>query len=139
MSHRILVSLVTLLLTLASDGLAASQQHIEKKAKTAPQRSEQNVSRNAGASELASQGASGSEATNRETSSLDVAKTFIVEPFADLFTGTLSAAIPLQTPPGRRGVEPHLALEYRSSNGNGWVGVGWAPQLSPTECRGKSS
>lgn len=43
----------------------------------------------------------------------------------DLFTGTAAASIPLDLPYGRHGLQPHLALTYRSINTDGPVGVGW--------------
>ena len=50
----------------------------------------------------------------------------LIESFQpDLFTGRASMAIPIVVPPGRRGVQPSLALAYSSSTRNGWVGVGW--------------
>lgn len=42
--------------------------------------------------------------------------------------GEATYSYPLWTPPGRRGIEPSLALQYGSRNSNGIVGVGW--QLS---------
>jgi len=51
----------------------------------------------------------------------------------DLFTGTMSYAIPIEVPSGRHGMEPRIALSYRSSSGNGWVGVGWELELGSVE------
>jgi RHS repeat-associated protein len=51
--------------------------------------------------------------------------------------GAAQISIPLLVPPGRRGVQPNLALTYSSRMGNGPLGVGW--QLSGlstiTTCR----
>ena len=44
---------------------------------------------------------------------------------ADLFTGRFNYRIPIEVPPGRQGSEPAIALQYNSSGGNGWCGVGW--------------
>jgi len=40
-------------------------------------------------------------------------------------SGAFTYRIPIEVPPGRAGVEPHLALNYSSANGNGLLGVGW--------------
>ena len=54
-------------------------------------------------------------------------------PLPDLFTGTMSYNIPLEVPAGRKGVDPGLALTYRSSNGDGWLGVGWELEMGAIE------
>ena len=41
-------------------------------------------------------------------------------------TGAATYRIPLWTPPGRNGIEPHLALSYGSEKSEGLVGVGWS-------------
>lgn len=51
----------------------------------------------------------------------------------DLFTGTMSYSIPIEVPPGRKGMDPGLALTYRSSNGNGVVGMGWEMEVGAIE------
>jgi RHS repeat-associated protein len=42
--------------------------------------------------------------------------------------GAFSYQIPLTLPPGRAGLEPHLALQYNSRSGSGDLGVGWGLQ-----------
>ncbi len=39
--------------------------------------------------------------------------------------GTATLEYPITVPPGRLGMEPHIALTYDSSRGNGPLGVGW--------------
>jgi RHS repeat-associated protein len=51
----------------------------------------------------------------------------------DLFTGTMSYSIPIEVPEGRHGMSPGLSLDYRSNNGNGWVGVGWELEVGAIE------
>ena len=44
----------------------------------------------------------------------------------DLFTGRATTSIPIAVPPGRKGVQPSLALAYSSSSRNSPLGVGWS-------------
>lgn len=46
----------------------------------------------------------------------------------DLFTGTLTMEVYLDLPQGRAGLQPNINPRYRSSNGNGYMGWGWAFQ-----------
>jgi RHS repeat-associated protein len=40
-------------------------------------------------------------------------------------TGAAFASIPIIVPPGRKGIEPKISLQYNSIFQNGWVGIGW--------------
>ena len=51
----------------------------------------------------------------------------------DLFTGRAGTAIPITVPPGRKGIQPSLAVSYSSANRNGWIGVGWSLDLGYIE------
>ena len=51
----------------------------------------------------------------------------------DLFTGAMSYSVPIQVPPGRKGMQPSLALTYNSNNRNGWLGVGWELEVGSIE------
>ncbi len=44
----------------------------------------------------------------------------------DLATGSATANVPIVVPPGRKNMQPSLALAYSSNNPNGVCGVGWA-------------
>ena len=52
---------------------------------------------------------------------------FLGESFqTDLATGAATMGIPITIPPGRKNMQPSLALSYSSNNGNGICGIGWA-------------
>src|SRR6185312_4954305 len=51
----------------------------------------------------------------------------------DLFTGTLTTEIALEMPSGRGGMTPPLALRYRSTQLNSWVGTGWDLRVGAIE------
>ena len=40
--------------------------------------------------------------------------------------GTATYSLPLEIPPGRKGMAPDLDLNYSSKGGNGVLGVGWS-------------
>jgi hypothetical protein len=46
-------------------------------------------------------------------------------PLPDLLTGAFSHSLPITVAPGRKGIQPSLALVYRSSNANSWLGMGF--------------
>lgn len=51
---------------------------------------------------------------------------YVKIPLPDMFTGSFGHSIPLAVSPGRKGMQPSLALNYRSSNANSWVGMGFS-------------
>jgi RHS repeat-associated protein len=55
----------------------------------------------------------------------------IVSPPDATSQGNATLSHPILIPPGRGGVQPDLTLHYDSSNGDGWLGVGW--NLAPGE------
>jgi RHS repeat-associated protein len=54
--------------------------------------------------------------------------TLLAVPSADP-TGSAGLSFPLDLPPGRRGLQPDLAVTYSSGGGSGWLGEGWDLQL----------
>jgi hypothetical protein len=48
----------------------------------------------------------------------------------DLATGAATVSVPIVVPPGRKNMQPNLALSYSSNNPNGICGVGWTLSLS---------
>ncbi|MGK3963945.1 SpvB/TcaC N-terminal domain-containing protein [Sorangium sp. So ce1667] len=56
-----------------------------------------------------------------------------IEPPEASSRGTAQLAYPIEVPPGRRGMEPELAVTYESELGNGWLGVGWDLRVSAIE------
>jgi RHS repeat-associated protein len=51
----------------------------------------------------------------------------------DLFTGRFTYTILIFATPGRGNSQPSLSLNYNSSLGNGWCGVGWQLELGKIE------
>ncbi len=47
--------------------------------------------------------------------------------------GTAGTSYPIEVPPGRLGMQPHLAIAYDNTAGNGWLGVGWNLRTSAIE------
>ena len=47
-------------------------------------------------------------------------------PLPDMFTGAFGHSIPLTVSPGRKGMQPELAVNYHSSNPSSWVGLGYS-------------
>jgi len=54
----------------------------------------------------------------------------------DDFTGAAHLSYPIIVPPGRGGLSPQLSLNYSSSVGNGWLGVGWDLSLGFIQRKG---
>ena len=49
----------------------------------------------------------------------------LIEPPQANNMGDARLSYPIQLPPGRAGMQAQLALQYNSSGGNGWLGLGW--------------
>jgi hypothetical protein len=49
----------------------------------------------------------------------------LVEPPVPNNSGDASLSYPITIPKGRCGMQPGVAVQYSSSNANGWLGVGW--------------
>lgn len=49
----------------------------------------------------------------------------LIEPPGATSKGDAVVSYPIELPPGRNGLDPELALQYNSSGGNSWMGVGW--------------
>ncbi len=50
-----------------------------------------------------------------------------------VYTGAAVYNIPIEVPPGRKGIQPNLALTYNSYTSNGWIGVGWSLEIGSIE------
>jgi len=57
---------------------------------------------------------------------------------ADLMTGSAVASVPIAVPPGRRGLQPGIALGYSSSSPNNICGVGWQLDMGSIQRNTKS-
>ncbi len=76
----------------------------------------------------------GSSTPKSAASSAGIPAQSILESFhSDLATGRAVFGIPIAVPPGRRGVQPALGLNYSSSTKNGPIGVGWNLELGVIE------
>jgi RHS repeat-associated protein len=73
-----------------------------------------------------------SSASSEAASSITSPVSFTV----DDFTGAAHLSYPIAVPPARGGLAPQLALNYSSSAGNGWIGVGWDLNLGYIQRRG---
>jgi hypothetical protein len=49
----------------------------------------------------------------------------LIEPPKANNQGDAKLSYPIEVPPGRLGLQPQLAVQYVSSGGNGWMGMGW--------------
>ncbi|MDD4910170.1 MAG: SpvB/TcaC N-terminal domain-containing protein [Candidatus Omnitrophica bacterium] len=47
-------------------------------------------------------------------------------PLPDMLTGSFSHSVPITVPPGRKGMQPNLTLQYRTTGSNSWAGMGWS-------------
>src|SRR6185369_3740526 len=48
-----------------------------------------------------------------------------IAPPAPNSSGTAVVRFPIEVPPGRRGIQPDVALTYSNEGGNSWLGLGW--------------
>ena len=56
---------------------------------------------------------------------------FLSESFqTDLATGAATLSVPITIPPGRKNMQPKIALSYSSNSSNGICGVGWGIPMS---------
>ncbi|MCI5122835.1 MAG: hypothetical protein D3908_16930, partial [Candidatus Electrothrix sp. AUS4] len=53
------------------------------------------------------------------------AKVNLIEPPQANNQGDARLSYPIEVPPGRREMQPQLAVQYSSGGGNGWMGLGW--------------
>ncbi|CAK8717112.1 RHS and YD repeat-containing [Candidatus Electrothrix laxa] len=53
------------------------------------------------------------------------AKINLIEPPQANNQGDARLSYPIEVPPGRKGMQPQLAVQYSSGGGNGWMGLGW--------------
>ncbi|MDH4098986.1 MAG: FG-GAP-like repeat-containing protein [Nitrospirota bacterium] len=60
------------------------------------------------------------------TAFADVAPVTVSSVQSSANTGAAATSIPIDVPPGRKGIQPNLALTYNSNSPNGWLGVGWS-------------
>jgi RHS repeat-associated protein len=57
----------------------------------------------------------------------------LIQPPTASNDGAVHLHFPIELPPGRNGMQPHLGLEYSSEGGNGTMGVGWSLPISHIE------
>jgi Salmonella virulence plasmid 65kDa B protein len=61
------------------------------------------------------------------------AKINLIEPPQLNSTGDARLSYPIELPAGRNSHQPHLAIQYDSSRGNGWLGNGWSLDIPSVE------
>ena len=49
----------------------------------------------------------------------------LIEPPQANNNGSANLSYPIEIPAGRNGMQPQLGVQYNSSGGNGWLGLGW--------------
>lgn len=54
----------------------------------------------------------------------------LIEPPQPNNLGDARLSYPIEIPPGRNGMQPDIAVQYDSSKGNGWIGIGWNIAIS---------
>ncbi len=52
-----------------------------------------------------------------------------IEPPSANNMGSAAIGYPIALPAGRQGMQPSLGIQYNSSGGNGWLGIGWDLQI----------
>ena len=111
----------------AADAASGDAPAVETKKveKDAPSATDESKAKTAG-SESASIETMGTEISSGSAGSGSSLSPLLSESFqTDLATGSANANIPIVVPPGRKNMQPSLALSYSSNNPNGVCGVGW--------------
>jgi RHS repeat-associated protein len=103
-------------------------------------KAESEASRTTATTESVSTNSTGTTATTSEGSSGDIGSSGQTSPTAsfkvDDFTGAAHLSYPIAIPPARSGLSPQLSLNYVSSGGNGWIGVGWGLSVGSIQRKG---
>jgi hypothetical protein len=109
---------------------ADSQPAVQESADT-PITEDEPTTEALGAAEVAAMGASDPPPPISPSAIGGAFSSLMSESFkTDLATGAATLNIPIVVPPGRKNVQPNIALSYSSNNSNGICGMGWSLPVS---------
>ena len=125
MNKKLFSVLVIVFFFACSSTYATETKKTDTKTTTDTNQPEAKTQNSKSSSSMAASGASG-DTTSGSVGQAASLSPLLSESFqTDLATGSATAGIPIVIPPGRKNMQPSLAISYSSNNPNGICGVGW--------------